>query len=93
MVGLNSLIARYLLFSIHDTLRLLLQVHMKTEAVMLLAAVALAAIPEEPSTLAKLVLTFSRPGAFNKVHDDYLNTQAPCCNLTENVGRFRQCHL
>jgi hypothetical protein len=43
---------------------------MRTEVVMILATVALAAIPDEPTTLEKLVLTLSRPGAFNKVHGD-----------------------
>jgi hypothetical protein len=43
---------------------------MRSGAVVLLAAVALAAIPDEPSTLAKLVVALSRPGAFNKVHGD-----------------------
>jgi hypothetical protein len=66
---------------------------MRSGAVMFLAAVALAANPEEPSTLAKLVLALSRPGAFNKVHCDELNILALYCKLVEYVGRCSQCHL
>jgi len=54
---------------------------MRTEVVMLLASVALAAIPHEPTTLTKLVLVLSRPGAFNKVHGDSVNNLAPYCKL------------
>lgn len=60
---------------------MLLQIHMRTEAVILLATVALAAIPHEPTTLAKLVLALSRPGAFNKVHGDSLNNLVLYCKL------------
>jgi len=54
---------------------------MRTEAVILLATVALAAMPHEPTTrtLAKLVFALSRPGAFNKVHGDSLNNLALYC--------------
>jgi hypothetical protein len=61
-------------------LRLCREQQMRTAAVLLLAAVALAAcseddnIPAESSVLAKFVLTLSRPGAFNKVsilHDGH----------------------
>lgn len=60
---------------------IVLQIHMRTEVVMLLATVALAAIPHEPTTLTKLVLVLSRPGAFNKVHGDSVNNLAPYCKL------------
>jgi len=54
---------------------------MRTEAVILLATVALATVPHEPTTrtLAKLVFALSRPGAFNKVHGDSLNNLALYC--------------
>jgi len=60
---------------------ILLQIHMRTEAVMLLATVALSAIPHETTTLANLALALSRPGAFNKVHGDSLNNLALYCKL------------
>jgi len=71
----------------------MLQIHMRTEAVILLATVALAAMPHEPTTLAKLVFTLSKPGAFNKVHGDSLNNLALYCKLVQYVGCYSQCHL